>query len=240
MRSLVTGLCLLLAVVAPVQAVDYGKIDRTLKKEPAYPSRSPRYALLLFGRAVSLRIWVVLDGDTVYLDRNGNADLTEPGERFDKLSDCKDIELADTDGKTRYRLTGMVVLKEDNPPCRELNVGVEIKGPVCYRQYCSVELSLSPQKAKVAHFHGPLTAGPRTVGWKLPSRLAMKRGDQPVDLPLVVGTMNAEHGCWVVVCSEHRNAPAFSKGVCPVVDIEFPAKVPGKPLKRRYQLDQVC
>ena len=26
------------------------------------------------------RVWIVQDGDTLYVDRNGNGDLTEPGE----------------------------------------------------------------------------------------------------------------------------------------------------------------
>ena len=36
-----------------------------------------------FGPNAEARVWVVIDGDVLYLDRNGNGDLTEPGERFD-------------------------------------------------------------------------------------------------------------------------------------------------------------
>src|SRR5690242_18331473 len=57
------------------------KIDRTILKEPAYRTKAPRYGLLLFGPEGRDRVWLVLDGDTLYVDRNGNGDLTEPGEK---------------------------------------------------------------------------------------------------------------------------------------------------------------
>jgi hypothetical protein len=66
---------------APVAATDLSKIDRTIAKEPAYQSK-PKYCLLVFGPGAKTRVWLVLDGDTLYADRNGNGDLTEEGERF--------------------------------------------------------------------------------------------------------------------------------------------------------------
>jgi hypothetical protein len=57
------------------------KIDRTIAKEPAYRTKAPRYGLLLFGPEGKDRVWLVRDGDTLYVDRNGNGDLTEPGEK---------------------------------------------------------------------------------------------------------------------------------------------------------------
>jgi hypothetical protein len=64
-------------------AADLTKIDRTIKKEPAYRSKSPNYCLLVFGPAAKFRVWLVFDGDTLYVDRNGNGDLTEPNKRLE-------------------------------------------------------------------------------------------------------------------------------------------------------------
>jgi len=58
---------------------DLTKIDRTIAKEPAYKSK-PKYCLLVFGPEAKTRIWLVLDGDRLYVDRNGNGDLTDDGE----------------------------------------------------------------------------------------------------------------------------------------------------------------
>ena len=64
------------------EAVDLQKIDRSIRKEPVYQSKNPQYCLLAFGREAEIHVWLVIDGDALYVDRNGNGDLTDPGERF--------------------------------------------------------------------------------------------------------------------------------------------------------------
>ncbi len=68
-------------LAAPAAAVDLAKIDRSIRKEPVYQSKEPQYCLLVFGPEAKVRVWLVLDGDALYLDRNG--DLTEPGKRIE-------------------------------------------------------------------------------------------------------------------------------------------------------------
>lgn len=55
-------------------------VDRTLKKEPRYGD-TPGYVMFAFGPDSTRRMWAVLDGQTLYIDKNGNGDLTEDGER---------------------------------------------------------------------------------------------------------------------------------------------------------------
>jgi hypothetical protein len=79
--------CLAAVLVAAIlwpggaAAADLSAVDRSIKKEPAYRSR-PKYCLLVFGPAAKHRVWVVLDGEALYVDKNGNGDLTDKGERF--------------------------------------------------------------------------------------------------------------------------------------------------------------
>jgi hypothetical protein len=73
---------LALSLCGNAGAVDLTRIDRSIRKEPVYQSNAPQYALLVFGAHAKVRVWVVLDGDVLYLDRNGNGDLTDPGERI--------------------------------------------------------------------------------------------------------------------------------------------------------------
>src|SRR5579884_1450394 len=54
--------------------VDLRKIDRTIRKEPAYQTKSPKYCLLVFGPEARSKAWLVLDGDTLYVDRHCNGD----------------------------------------------------------------------------------------------------------------------------------------------------------------------
>ena len=52
-----------------------------LVKEPDYAS-TPMYSLLVFGENAQHQHWLVVDGKTVFLDRNGNGDLTEPEDQI--------------------------------------------------------------------------------------------------------------------------------------------------------------
>jgi hypothetical protein len=81
MRSL-AAVMIFVACAGTARAANLSKIDRSIRKEPAYQSKSPKYCLLVFGPEAAARVWLVLDGDTLYVDRNGNGDLTEDGERI--------------------------------------------------------------------------------------------------------------------------------------------------------------
>lgn len=74
---------LLLALVNAAGAVDLKKIDRRIDRLPELTSSQPAYCLLVFGPQAATRVWLVRDGDVLYVDRNGNGDLTEPGERVE-------------------------------------------------------------------------------------------------------------------------------------------------------------
>jgi hypothetical protein len=61
-------------VLAPcasqLTAADLTKVDRTIIKEPTYEGK-PKYCLLVFGAEAKARVWLALDGDTLYVDRDG-------------------------------------------------------------------------------------------------------------------------------------------------------------------------
>src|SRR5262249_9660162 len=78
-------------------------IDRAIVKEPAYKGK-PKYCLLVLGPEAKTRAWLVLDGDLVYIDRNGNGDLTEPDEKVAWKGNLKTMDLGSIhgrDGKAR-------------------------------------------------------------------------------------------------------------------------------------------
>jgi len=82
-----TVTCLALGSL-PAFAVDLNPVPRRIAKEPSYQSAAPRYCRLAFGPDAAHHVWLVLDGDTLYVDRNGNGDLTEGGESA-KAPACK-------------------------------------------------------------------------------------------------------------------------------------------------------
>src|SRR5215470_17357354 len=79
MLPLISALLVVGSTAVTACGADLTKIDRTIAKEPAYKGK-PKYCLLVFGPDAKTRVWLVLDGDVLYVDRNGNGDLTDKGE----------------------------------------------------------------------------------------------------------------------------------------------------------------
>jgi hypothetical protein len=92
------------------RAVELDQIERRLRAEPAYATKTPKYCLLVFGPTRDYRVWLVLDGATLYVDRNGNGDLTEPGEStrpkktYTDPASFEPITLLGADGKSAEKL----------------------------------------------------------------------------------------------------------------------------------------
>jgi hypothetical protein len=209
---------------------------------------APQYCWLCFGPEARLRLLVSVRGEGLTFDEFLDHVPTGRKESFRSRAEFTGMTLRDPDGQASYALTriGGGAAQQGEPA--ELIVHVEISGPLVYGQYCDVRaVAGDRQRARVAHFHGPLAAGPATVNWQLPAGLVLRRGKEPTDLRAVVGTMDAAKGCWVVVRSENlfmqpeARRSMFPKGVHPVADIEFPPKRPGDPpIKRQFALDQFC
>ena len=72
---------IVLCLAGPISAADLTKIDRSPPKLPALHSDHPEYCLLVFDSDAHKRVWLVQDGDVLYVDRNGNGDLTDPEDR---------------------------------------------------------------------------------------------------------------------------------------------------------------
>jgi WD40 repeat protein len=81
MSRRVFALLILASCVGLLPAADIAEVDRTIVKQPAYESDEPGYALLTFGSPAKDRVWLVWDGESLHVDRNGNGDLTDSGEK---------------------------------------------------------------------------------------------------------------------------------------------------------------
>src|SRR5215831_902468 len=101
---------LFLANIAGVTAAaaDLTKIDRTIAKEPVYQNK-PKYCLLVFGPDAKTRVWLVIDGDVLYVDRNGNGDLTEKGERLESME--PECDITEPDRGTKH--TGLLIKPQE-------------------------------------------------------------------------------------------------------------------------------
>jgi hypothetical protein len=104
-RRLLMALTCLAFGSGRAQAADLTKVDRTIAKEPAYQAK-PKYCLLVLGPAAQTRVWLVQDGSTLYIDRNGNGDLTEPGEKVPWTGkDLRAGEITGPDSKSKLQVS---------------------------------------------------------------------------------------------------------------------------------------
>jgi hypothetical protein len=130
-------------------AADLSKVDRRIAKEPAYQSKGPKYGLLVFGSKASDRVWLVLDGDTLHVDRNGNGDLTEPGEKVaaDKTRDPDEYGYSFEVG--------------------DLSAGGKIHKGLSIQFFRLSLLVANPTLAKFAPLHAALKADPKATAVSL-------------------------------------------------------------------------
>jgi hypothetical protein len=198
----------------PTSAADLTKIDRAIAKQPVYQSQSPKYCLLVFGPEAKTRVWLVLDGDVLYVDRNGNGDLTEKGERIvgeDGLFVTEDI--TEPGGKTRHTQLRLRRFKTG------VILSLLIEGKRLYfggsrEASDSLTFADQPRHAPILHVNGPLSL-------KLGKPRKLLRGNKDNRITVTLGTPGLGQGTLIHASAGNFN---FPKDVHPVAQIEFPSR----------------
>ncbi len=177
--------CLALGVVAaPAAAPDLAKIERRIAKEPVYETKSPRYCLLAFGPGATGRTWLVQDGDVLYVDRNGNGDLTEPGER--------------------------VAVKQKEKTFRSFEAGDIRDGALAHTGLTVTRLRAEPELIGSAkEFERVKAAGPEPWVWMV--RVAAERPkDDTRPLPRKINyVVNGDGQGWLLFAGRPQDAPVI-------------------------------
>jgi len=258
--SALSVLCLTLQA----EAADLSKVYRTIVKEPTYTSR-PYYALVAFGPEAAKRVWLVLDGEVLYVDRNSNGDLTEAEERVElDFEAMKRVKFARPSAYKRMNIfnlgeiAGMRlqfdfwVRDETFDPKDEPEIlktyrkeqkknGWENATLVRFTKdggaQNPVMLCQRPQDAQISHLGGPLTFQLRSPE---PEYLP-KRGGKEVNFDVRIGTPG--------LVTRNSRYPVFSPLTTtevpadrhPVAEFEFPNQAADQPpIKLAVTLNQRC
>jgi hypothetical protein len=233
--------------------------------EPADPDdrpTDPRYCWLEFGPKAKPRVLVRIDGKEIAVDLNGDGKFNGKGERFKSLKDCKDVTIAGADEKTSYVMTEVVDLGVI-PPAKFVEMVIEIRGKLNFRQAGWIELTKDAKDAPVARFDGPLALSPeafalenrarRALGKFAPDWLAQLAGPGlGADTSIVPKSLKRSDPTtlWVRAVTEGENSIVGTlatldpnekqddptrrpAGVHPFADVVFPAKKPGDPDLKR-------
>lgn len=144
----------LIAGALRAPAADLAKIERTIAKEPKYQGK-PTYCLVVFGAEAAKRVWLVVDGSVLYVDRNGNGDLTEADERVllqDKYSFRTTLAIADDKTTYMFRLSKDVDVFE-----MYIRFGRQGHQLVGFDGPGRLRFADRPKDAPIIHVLGPLT-----------------------------------------------------------------------------------
>jgi hypothetical protein len=243
LRPAPAALAALLLAAAPAAALDFGKIDRRIAREPTYRDK-PLYGLALLGPDGTTRVWMALDGERLDVDRNCNGDLTDdgpPAELKDKASDPASFEIIEVSpdgGRTVYKfdvaLWGRPSLRRG--ATREpFNQSVHVTFPDgryfgAWGDHLKPLLfAAAPKDAPVLHFGGPLR-----MGFEIRQPLVREAGG--LKLSACVGTPGSCPGAWV-----HLSYKTIPAGVHPKVVMELPPTKPGgPPVRAEFSLRERC
>jgi len=222
---LMQSVILLLIFQAHTFATDLTKIDRSIGKEPAYASK-PKYCLVVFGPEAKTRLWVVLDGGTVY-GSGKNGELSE-------------LTLRSEIG---YYLpvpgTSRVLIIQ--PPDKAKGVGgirleYQVESDAAKRQTIegTIRLGDDPRTAPVIHFDGSYTSTLRERSVIQKGQWVRDAGDN-ASLHVYIGSnVLQDEGKAFVRTWWQVDVP---DKIRPIADIEFPHQDPkAEPLKMRVPL----
>ena len=235
-------------------------------KEPKYKGK-PTYSVLSFDAEGKERIWMARDGDTLHVDRNGNGDLTDPGEavvldttrtphpefvvgdlrvgkRIHKGLAVAVSKLADQAGHVADRADiGLMLTLNPNAPVYLIRCEVDrpdLKGTATGGRVLMV--------AGFLDLEGPLQFSPKAdlapqVAFGGPleitvfQKLPRLRTHRSAELPLVVGSAGAGPGTLATLAYEG----VIPDDAHPVAEITFRAARAGQPpVKRHFELRQRC
>jgi len=170
----------------------------------------------VFGRDADKRAWIVADGRSLYVDVNGNGDLTEKNEKF------------------RVSREGA---QQDVPLDKERELRIEVDGEAFWlvytgdairAQYASPQAAAKPAEAPIVHFAGPLTLC-------LDDQEIVGAENEP-ELYVRVGTPGLGEGTFATI--SHGKVPG---DVHPVAEMELPGKdASSKPITVRLDLKERC
>lgn len=228
--------------LAPKALLD---IDRKIRKEPLYVG-NPHYLLVTFGEEAKFRVWLVKDDHNLYVDRNGNGDLTEDGERF-PFGGVKENppnrprsfavavgDLTDAAGKRTH--TDFAVSGIGTSGVRLggafLKLMVKVDGKLLQTAGpTNLMMVRSPDEARVV----PFGAAPAVVRPSLALR-TFPDANRAVEFCVQVGTPGIGDGAFAAYGNEH-----LAEGLGPTAEFVFaPAKADGAAKKLTLHLTDRC
>lgn len=139
------------AVAQPAKAVDH-----PVPRQPKYTASRQVFCRLAFAAKRERNVWLAIDGDRLYLDRNADRDLTDTGERFEG-GKTRDVTTEFTANDLRRRYSKLRVRWANSEKRKLLIVSVAVGGAFRMQTIQDADsLATKPERAPVVRFGGEL------------------------------------------------------------------------------------
>ena len=210
--------------------------DRTIIKEPAYHS-TPKYSLATLGNG-DVKVWMIEDGQRLFIDKNANGDLTDDGPPLEP-SKVRHLDASRWDFEYSLeaitpsngsRHTNFVLRRWNYNEERDsygLSLSVDGQMPM-YAGWFGTFWSTNREKAPVIHFGGPFTP-------KLLRRNEFTIGETGLRLSLCFLNPGSGPGA-----ESRLSIDALPRFVVPELKIEWPTAGGSDLLRTSHQLMQRC
>lgn len=215
-----------LVLLAEPRPIDLTTLDRTIRVEPAYPA-TPAYCLFVFGPQARHKVWVVRAGNDLFIDRNGNGDLTDPGERLSFGGTSVSFgDIVEPDTKRVHRNFRL----NFRPGGFRAWVNASRLGQqmVATQEHEKPNFAPRPEEAPIIHFDGSLTMSRYSTLEKLPRGATRQTEDN--SLRVMLGSAGLGKGTFAAViydCVEKRGPL--------MVEIDYPS---GPAPSQRFRVTQ--
>jgi hypothetical protein len=216
---------------------DLSRVDRSLTTLPGW--RDPGFCLLVFGkREPKTRVWLVEDGDTLYVDRDGSGDFSDPAKAVPAVARLGDTpssphrewtysvgELTPDGGREKHGELKVDRYQLSGEPMKYV-ISLCAFGTTNQRAGWDGIFSKDRETAPVIHFGGPVVA-------KSLRSTKLSAGEEKQELHLCVGTPGRGKGSFAYVAID--GVPWSSP---PVVRIRWPEGSPAT--EDRFLLKKRC
>jgi hypothetical protein len=252
----ILGVLSILLTGARSAGAEGGAVDRTIGGQPAYASPQPFYALLLLGSPEPKRVWLVVDGDDLYADRNTDGDLLDPGEKVVATSQGEEggsflisrsrswvLESVASERYTNVEVAFVLLNKAWRPAAdasnrRKMDAFMEAAASVPHAQLSRVQVTIDgkrrQQSCNTTFGTTPETApvfrmdAPLTWGLVESFVPTVLYAGEEQELSLAVGCAGVGPGSFSFVFTD-----TLPSALRPSLEVEFPAREPGEYLPPR-------
>ena len=208
---------------------ELAKIEREIIEEPKYDTNEPLYALLVIGPQRNLQVWMVMDGFTLYADKNRDGKIDANSEKFevarDNTSPTAFEKFTVSDGTVEYKVeVGLWDWDFGKAEYADASQSISVDSPDGMRfiawgdHHCALKFQPSIKNAPVVYIGGPLQMG-------FEVRTPFDRAkDETYEISAAVGTFGVGEGSF-----SNLIYSCIPESLEPRVTVSIPSKTEGEP-----------